>query len=193
LKFSGFLDTGHKYCGFFIVKLLTMKNLITIIPVATLLLASCSKTGTTTQPSPATNAMSTATQQNSTTGAASTSSGIGTAIPAYYDSTLFKIIFSPFSPQAAASEIAHNKNINFIYQSDNGLPNNQPFISVINAIQRDGFNPIWREVQIVFNPGFTPRQLYSDNEVLAAASGTHPEITLNMTNEVYWCPVVGPK
>jgi len=48
-------------------------------------------------------------------------------------------------------------------------------------------------VQIVFNAGFTPRQLYSDDEVLAAAAGPNPEITLNMTDEVYWCPVVGKK
>lgn len=170
-----------------------MKNLISIIPAAMLLLASCSKTGITTQPAQTANSTSTPTQQNSTTGTANTVSGIGTAIPAYYDATLFRIIFVEFSPQAEASQIAHNKSINFIYQSDNGLPNNQPFISVINAIQGDGFNPVWREVQIVFNPGFTPRQLFSDNEVLAAASGAHPEITLNMTNQVYWCPVIGPK
>jgi hypothetical protein len=121
------------------------------------------------------------------------SQGISTAIPAYYDSTIFKILFAQFSDQAAKNLIAHNSGLNFIYQSDNGLPNNQPFISVIDAIPGDGMNPVWQEVQIVFNEGFTPRQLYSDNEVLAAASGANPEITLIMTNEVYWCPVIGKK
>jgi hypothetical protein len=48
-------------------------------------------------------------------------------------------------------------------------------------------------VQIAFNSGFTPRQLYSDNEVLAAAAGPNPEITLTMTGEVYYCPVIGKK
>jgi hypothetical protein len=48
-------------------------------------------------------------------------------------------------------------------------------------------------VQIVFNAGFTPRQLFSDDQISAAASGAHPEITLDTTNEVYWCPVVGQK
>jgi hypothetical protein len=52
-------------------------------------------------------------------------------------------------------------------------------------------NPVWREVQIVFNSGFTPHQLFSDNDVAAAASAG--EITLDTTNEVYWCPVVGHK
>ena len=46
---------------------------------------------------------------------------------------------------------------------------------------------------IAFNPGFTPRQLTSDVEVLAAAAGDHPEITLNPTDEVYRCSVVGSK
>jgi hypothetical protein len=79
---------------------------------------------------------------------------------------------------------------NAIYQSDPGLPGNQPFISVIDAVPADGFNPIWEEVQIAFAPGHTPRQLFSDNEVLAAAASG--EVTLTLTGEVYWCPVVGP-
>ena len=62
-----------------------------------------------------------------------------------------------------------------------------------SAIPGDGMNPVWREVQIVFNPGFTAHQLFSDNEVLADASGPNPEITLDTTNEVYWCPIVGAK
>ncbi|GGA95180.1 hypothetical protein GCM10011511_18160 [Puia dinghuensis] len=119
--------------------------------------------------------------------------GAESAIPAYYDSMLLKIHFVEFSSTGEASLIAHNKSINHIYRSDNGLPNNQPFISVIDAIQTDHFNPLWREVQVVFNPGFTPRQLFSDNEVLAAASGVNPEIMLDTTNEVYWCPIVGAK
>jgi hypothetical protein len=115
--------------------------------------------------------------------------GISSAITAYYDSATFTILFEQFSDHAAATLIAHNPGINFIYQSDNGLPNNQPFISVIDAIPGDGMNPVWEEVQIVFNNGYTPHQLYSDNEVLAAS--TSGEINLTMTGEVYWCPVIG--
>jgi hypothetical protein len=73
------------------------------------------------------------------------------------------------------------------------LPGGQPFISVIDAVPGDGMNPVWQEVQITFNSGFTPRQLYSDDEVLAAASGLNPEITLTFTDEVYKCPVIGKK
>ena len=61
------------------------------------------------------------------------------------------------------------------------------------AIQGDGFNPLWLQVLIVFNPGFTPHQFFSDTEVEAAASGDNPEITLVVTDEVYRCAVVGHK
>ncbi len=156
-----------------------MKKITTIIAAATLLLAaSCSKTEM-QSPTGAT---------NNVTGTPKNIHGIGSAIPAYYDSVIFTILFVEFSPNAASNLIAHNPSINFIYQSDNGLPNNQPFISVIDAIPGDGMNPVWREAQIVFNANYTPHQLYSDTEVLsAAASG---EITLTMTDEVYWCPVL---
>ena len=164
-----------------------MKKVITISSTIILVFAtSCSKTGMQTQTGSMNNSTVSSSQGSSTM-------GIGSAIPAYYDAKLFNIIFVEFSSAAEANLIAHNQSLNFIYQSDNGLPNNQPFISVIDAIPGDGMNPVWREVQIVFNPGFTPHQLFSDNEVLAAASGIHPEITLHMTNEVYWCPIVGSK
>jgi len=123
---------------------------------------------------------------------AGSSTGSASAIPAYYDGKLFTIQFVEFSATAEKTLLAHNGSLNFIYQSDPGLDNGtQPFISVIDAIPTDGFNPIWEEVQITFNSGHTPRQLFSDTEVLAAAASG--EITLTMTGEVYWCPVVGQK
>ena len=120
----------------------------------------------------------------------SSSNGTASSIPAYYDHTLFTIHFVEFSATAEQSLLKHNQSLNFIYQSDPGLPGGQPFISVIDAVPGDGFNPVWEEVQIAFTAGHTPRQLFSDDEITAAeASG---EITLTHTGEVYWCPVVGP-
>ena len=121
---------------------------------------------------------------------AGSANGSASAIPAYYDHNLFTIQFVEFSPSAERSLIQHNASLNFIYQSDPGLPGGKPFISVIDAIPTDGFNPIWEEVQIAFTPGHTPRQLFSDDEVEAAVNAG--EITLTFTGEVYWCPVVGP-
>ena len=122
---------------------------------------------------------------------AGSGNGAASAIPAYYDGELFTIQFVEFSPQAEKSLLQHNQSLNFIFQSDPGLPGGAPFISVIDAIPGDGFNPIWEEIQITFTAGHTPRQLFSDDEIAdAVASG---EITLEATGEVYWCPVVGQK
>jgi hypothetical protein len=115
--------------------------------------------------------------------------GSSTDMPAYYDATLFTINFQELSSNAEVTQLQHNHSINNIYQSDGGLPGGQPFISVIDAIQTDGFNPIWQEIQIIFNPGVTPVQYFSDDEVLAAAAAG--QITLIPTNEVYTCSVVG--
>ena len=146
-----------------------------------LTITSCSKTET--------NGMTPQTASKSNT----LKAGITTTIPAYYDSKLYNIQFTPLPANAAATQIAKNPGINFIYQSDPGLPGNQPFISVIDAIPTDGMNPIWREVQIAFNPGFTPVQFFRDDDVIAAAAGTNPMITLTYTDEVYTCPVMGIK
>ncbi|PYQ35109.1 MAG: hypothetical protein DMF57_04160 [Acidobacteria bacterium] len=122
---------------------------------------------------------------------ASSPNGSSGQMPAYYDAKLFTINFKLMAANADVELLRHNHSINTIYMSDNGLPNNQPFISVLDAIQGDGFNPLWQEVQIVFNDGFTPRQLTSDNDIAAAAASG--EITLFPTTEVYRCSVVGPK
>jgi len=122
---------------------------------------------------------------------AQTLRGSASQISAYYDHNLLTIQFVEFSPAAEKSLLQHNNSLNFIYQSDPGLPGGLPFISVIDAVPGDGFNPIWEEVQIAFTAGNTPRQLFSDTEVEDAFNAG--EITLTLTGEVYWCPVVGQK
>lgn len=109
-------------------------------------------------------------------------------IPAFYDGDQFNITFKELPPGGEAAVEAHNESINIIYQCDSC---SFGFISVIDAIQGDGFNPLWEEWQINFVPPNQPHQFFSDNEVLAAyADG---EITLTDTEEVYVCAVVGPK
>ena len=122
---------------------------------------------------------------------AANTNGSGGDQPAFYDGQLFTINLMMLSTKAEVTQIAKNGSINIIYESDGGLPNNQPFIPVLNAIQADGFNPIWQEVQIVFNPGFTPFQFTRDDDILAAAQAG--EITLIPTTDVYRCSVVGSK
>lgn len=122
---------------------------------------------------------------------AASTKGSASVIPAYYDHVLFSIQFVEFPPAAEKTLLQHNQSLNFIFQSDPGLPGGQPFIPVIDAVPGDGFNPVWEEVQVTFTAGHTPRQLYSDDEIAAALDAG--EITLTFTGEVYWCPVVGPK
>jgi hypothetical protein len=112
--------------------------------------------------------------------------------PAYYDGTLFTVNMKEEPDDASSSINAHNQSHNTIYVT-NDLDDEQDFVPVIDAIQGDGFNPLWNQVLIVFNPGFTPHQFFSDDEVLAAAAGRSPEITLVETGEVYRCSVVGQK
>ena len=118
--------------------------------------------------------------------------GAAGQMPAYYDGQLFTVNMKEMPDDASASLIANNSSINKIYAS-NDLDEEQDFIPVINAIQGDGFNPLWQQILIVFNPGFTPHQFVSDEEVEAAAAGANPEITLVVTDEVYRCSVVGQK
>jgi hypothetical protein len=110
-------------------------------------------------------------------------------MPAYYDGTLFNINFKELPAGGEAATLKHNGSINVIYMSDQAEAHGFTFVSVIDAIQGDGFNPLWREVQIVFNNTQTFTQFTSDTDVLAAANaGT---ITLVPTDEVYRCSVIG--
>jgi hypothetical protein len=112
--------------------------------------------------------------------------------PAFYEGELFTVNMKELSEAASVSIIAKNQSLNEIYAS-NDLDEEQDFISVIDAIQGEGFNPLWHQILIVFNPGFTPHQFVSAEEVEAAATGANPEITLVETDEVYRCSVVGRK
>ena len=124
------------------------------------------------------------------TARAASENGSAGDMPAYYDHELFTINFKELPAGGEQSTLLRNASINFIYMSDAGLPGGEPFISVIDAIQSDGFNPLWLEVQVNFTAGHTPRQLFSDDEIADAFEAG--EITLDATDEVYRCSVVGP-
>jgi len=127
-----------------------------------------------------------------TTANAGSMKGAAGQMPAFYDDKLFTVNMTELPHDASASIIAKNTSLNQIYAS-NDLDEEQDFTPVLDAIQGDGFNPLWRQNLIVFNAGHTPRQFTSDTEVLAAASGPNPEITIVTTDEVYRCAVVGVK
>ncbi len=114
--------------------------------------------------------------------------GAAGQMPAYYDDELFTV--NMFEVPPGETLIEHNKSINEIYAS-NDLDEEQDFIPVIDAIQGDGFNPLWHQNLIVFNDGFTPHQFTSDEDVLNARDAG--EINIIETDEVYRCSVVGSK
>jgi hypothetical protein len=118
------------------------------------------------------------------------SKGAAGQMPAFYDGELFTV--NMFEVPASDPLIERNSSINIIFAT-NDLDEEQDFDPVLDAIQGDGFNPLWLQVLIQFNAGFTPHQFFSDVEVEAAAAGSNPEITLIVTDEVYRCAVVGHK
>src|SRR5262245_46557756 len=104
--------------------------------------------------------------------------GSGGQMPAYYDDELFTINFKLMKP-----DLHKNPSFNIIYQCDACEAVNFDFVSVIDAIQGDGFNPIWEEWQITFNTGVDPVQFTSDDQILEAAA--QGQITLTDTDEFY--------
>ena len=116
--------------------------------------------------------------------------GASTQRPVFYEGQ--QVTVNMFEVPASEALLENNPNVNTIYAS-NDLDEEQDFLSVIDAIQGEGFNPLWHQVLIVFNPGFAPHQFVSEDQVLAAAAGANPEITLVETDEVYRCSIVGSK
>jgi hypothetical protein len=114
--------------------------------------------------------------------------GAAGQMPAFYEGR--SVTVNMFEvPAADGSVLDKNASINTIYAS-NDLDEEQDFAPVIDAIQGESFNPLWQQILIVFNDGFAPHQFVSEAQVLAAAAGAHPEITLVETDEVYRCSVV---
>ena len=164
-----------------------------VIALALLSIAwtACQQDGGTTAPS--TNApVSKTAGVSGAVAAVGSLNGAAGQMPAYYEGQLFTVNMKQLPDPAGASIIGKNQSLNEIYAS-NDLDEVQDFIPVINAIQGEGFNPLWHQNLIVFNEGFTPHQFVSEDEVLAAAAGANPEIHLVVTDEVYRCSVVGQK
>jgi len=116
--------------------------------------------------------------------------GAASQRPVFYEGQ--QVTVNMFEVPSSEALLEHNRNTNTIYAS-NDLDDEQDFLSVIDAIQGEGFNPLWHQVLVVFNQGFTPHQFVSEDQILAAAAGAHPEITLVSTDEVYRCSIVGSK
>ena len=120
--------------------------------------------------------------------AANSNTRAGTML-AYDDGQVFMVNCRSVPSGEEAAVLAHNKAINFIYQSDDCMPGDNMFIAVLDAIQGD-FNPLWQEVQVVFDdPDFPCQQLTSATDVQTAAE--EGLISLEPTDAIYRCAVIG--
>lgn len=162
-----------------------MKGTITVLGAIALALTvgACSHSSSPTSPKYGTMAGA------SMSSAGGSVNGAGGQMPAFYDGEQFTINTLEVS-DVSGDHIVQNKSHNEIFVT-NDLDDPQDFDPVLDAIQGDGFNPLWEQIKIVFNPGTTPHQFVSDTEVEdAAAAG---DITLTDTGEMYRCSVVGKK
>jgi len=94
--------------------------------------------------------------------------GIAGAMPAYYDGRLLTINFKELPPGGEDANLRHNGSINTIYQSDGCMPGGNMFVSVLDAMQGDGFNPLWQEVQVICTPASGCKQFFSDTAIVDA-------------------------
>lgn len=149
---------------------------------AAMVAGGCAGGGSQQSAMPASNASGTVPMNAALTVQTTAATTATQAVPAFFNGLPVSIFIIPLSPNAAQQVLAHNKNVNLIFEATGFKP-------VINEIQGPGFNPLWQVVIITFNAGTTPQQFTSQAQILAAQSSG--QITLNFTNEVDTVPVVG--
>src|SRR5829696_5509981 len=86
--------------------------------------------------------------------------GAAGEMPTFYEGRTFTVNMLEV-PAADGSLLDRNRSINTIYAT-NDLDDEQDFLPVIDAIQGEGFNPLWQQVLIEFNNGVTPHQFVSE-------------------------------
>lgn len=125
------------------------------------------------------------------------STGKPQVITALYDANEFQITLTEMPENATEALLAHNKSINHIYvveDSEEDEEDLEAFTPVLDAIQGDGFNPLWQEVRVIFTDPASTQQslgLFSDNDI--ADANTAGTISLQPQQEIYRCSVIGPK
>src|SRR5690348_13991206 len=149
-----------------------MKKLILLALAGVIMFAGCNKSESVNPSSP--------TVKNHPSGSnLSSSNGSSSIELIYYDGQKFMMNLMPLD-QSGSNLLMHNKSTNTLYEATG-------FLTVTDAIQRDGYNPIWQEVDITFVT-IAPKQFLSDNDVLAAVAAG--QITLTQTGEMYRCDIL---
>ena len=107
----------------------------------------------------------------------------------FYGGQQFKVSVKPLDAASASAIIARSSQLHNLYLSDGCDPNGRQFVTVTDAIEGDSYSPLWRGVQIEFNPGYPCHQFRSEDEIASAVKTG--EISLNPTGYVYRCRVLG--
>ncbi len=108
---------------------------------------------------------------------------------AYVDSNMLVLLLQELTPEQIAKIQAGGQHIGLIYATDD-LHQPGTFLPIVENYVTNDQDGFWQVVQITFNAGFTPRQLYSYADIEAASQGANPEITLTLTPAVYWYEVL---
>lgn len=104
----------------------------------------------------------------------------------YYGGQEFQVNVKTLDPASASAIIARSSQLHTLYISDRC----RQFVTVTDAVEGDSYSPLWRGVQIEFNPGYPCHQFRSEDEITSAVKSG--EISLNPTGYVYRCRVIGP-
>ncbi len=110
--------------------------------------------------------------------------GRGSAMQGYFDCQLFNILHHDVAEGAAEALAELNGQVNLIFVFPDGS-----HLDVVDAIPTRDYNPLWQEVEVTWNT--TPHLLCSADQIFAARDAG--EVTLEFTDELESCPVVGPR
>jgi len=105
----------------------------------------------------------------------------------YFEDRLLNAFLIGLSPNEISYVIGKHVPTSTLY-SYGDLHQPATFIPVTDDIN---FNPIWREMQIDFNPGFTPYQFTSSAQIDSSLHAASPEITVTMTDNFYRYIITG--
>jgi hypothetical protein len=102
---------------------------------------------------------------------------------AYYNNAVVKISSAELTPEEEQAALANKTPYSIIYDENKYGPDASPYLKVLSAPA--GTGGIWRVVAIKFNDLLKQRQFYNASEVIEAASGDKPLITLVVTDEFF--------
>jgi hypothetical protein len=94
--------------------------------------------------------------------------------PIYYNEFLAKALLWGLSQNEISYVIGKNIPVSTLY-SYNDLHSPSQFIPVADDVSE---HPIWKQVNIEFNPGYTPYQFTSSDQINSALHAAPPEIRL---------------